>query len=108
METKEVGREFLSRVCDYLVSLPFDLKVLQEALSDLDLDPGARELCAGVLIHALCPREGSGAERYIEDVFLLRVALSGLLEGGSGGDGAAAFRARFGEVYARLQDDVLL
>src|SRR5438132_624320 len=104
METKEVGREFLSRVCDYLVSLPFDLKVLQEAVADLDLDPEVRQLCAGVLMHALCPREGTGAERYIEDVFLLRVVLSALRE--SGGDGAAAFTARFGEVFGRMEEDL--
>jgi len=31
---------FLAKVSEYLLSLPFDLKILQEAVTDPDLDRG--------------------------------------------------------------------
>ncbi len=106
MDAKEAGSEFLTKVCDYLVSLPFDLKILQEAVTDPDLEKGAREVAAGVLLHALNHHEGTGPEGYLEDVLLLRVALHRIAT--EGGDGAPAFRARFGEVYDTLEDDLQL
>lgn len=101
---KEAGREFLTRVIDYLVSLPFDLKILQEAIADPELEPAARELAASVVIHVFSPREGTGAERFLEDVFLFRLALQEVCA--LGGDGAGAFRARFPEAYERLDSDL--
>ena len=44
---KEIERAFLETISKALVSLPFDLKVLLEAVSDLDLDEaGLRDLAA--------------------------------------------------------------
>ena len=43
MGTKEVEDIFLPRLRECVLSLPFDLKVLQEAASDPDLDRVARE-----------------------------------------------------------------
>lgn len=106
MDAKEVGSKFLARVCEYLVSLPFDLKILQEAVSDPDLERKARETAAGVLVHVLSRHEGAGPERYLEDVLLLRIALRRVAA--EGGDGAAAFTGRFADVYGTLEDDLQL
>jgi hypothetical protein len=104
MDAKEV---FRAKVCAYLVSLPFDLKILQEAVSDPDLERAARELAGGVVIHALSRhQEGSGAEHYIEDALLVRLALEQILV--LGGDGAAGFSGRFSEVYETLPEDLRL
>jgi hypothetical protein len=39
---KDLERSFLETLARALVSLPFDLKILLEAVSDPDLDHGAR------------------------------------------------------------------
>jgi len=106
MDAKEVGRDFVPKVSDYLVSLPYDLKILQEAASDPDLERPAREQAAGVLLHTLNHKEGTGPERFIEDVLQVRLALQIIKT--LGGDGAAAFQARFDEAYSSLDQDLAL
>ena len=76
MQSTEIGRGFLARVSEYLVTFPFDLKILQEAITEPDLERSARELAASVLISSLSPQEGSGPERFVDDVVLLRIALA--------------------------------
>src|SRR2546423_134020 len=76
MDAKEKERRFLSMLGDYLVSLPFDLKVLQEAVADPDLDRTAREIAAGTIVHSLLPQEGDVPLRYVDDVFMVREALA--------------------------------
>ncbi len=104
MDAKEAGSKFLAKTCDFLVSLPFDLKFLQEATADLDLEKGVRELAGGVLIHVLSRHDGTAPERYLEDVVLVRVALSRVAK--EGGEAAAAFTARFPEIYDTLEADL--
>ena len=104
MQSTEIGREFLTRVSEYLVTFPFDLKILQEAITEPDLERSARELAASVLIGALSPQEGSGPERFVDDVVLLRIALARIAK--EGGEEAAGFCTRFGEVYSKLDDDL--
>ena len=104
MQSTEIGREFLTRVSEYLVTFPFDLKILQEAITEPDLERSARELAASVLIGSLSPQEGSGPERFVDDVVLLRIALSRIAK--EGGEEAAGFCTRFGEVYSKLDDDL--
>lgn len=105
MDAKEVGREFLSKACEYLISLPFDVKALQEAVSDQDLEREARELAAGVVIYTLNHhQEGNGIERFIDSVFLVRIAFEQVAV--RGGDGSGAFRDRFAEIYSTLDDDL--
>lgn len=105
MSAKETERQFLSKISDYLVSLPFDLKVLQEAVSDPDLDRPVRELAAGAVMHTLAPQEGEQSLlKYADDVLLVRAALKQVAD--SGGEGASAFRDRFAEVYATLDEDI--
>ena len=104
MDEKEARRALLPIVWDYLVSLPYDAKILQEAAADADLPRDGRERAAAVLIHVLSRHEGQGPERYLEDIFLVRAALSRLGEG-EGGE-PAAFEARFGDVFGRLDEDI--
>ena len=102
MTPKETERRFLSLVAEYLVSLPFDLKILQEAVADPDLDRGARDLAAGAIVHTLLPQEGEGILRFVDDVLLVRAALKAVAT--AGGASFEAFRARFAETYAPLDE----
>jgi len=104
---KDQERSFLEMLARALVSLPFDLKILLEAVSDPDLDHGARELAAAAVVHIIAPRDGN-VEPYIrhsEDVLVLRLALRRILT--EGAEGAAAFRERFAEDLGRLGKDLL-
>jgi hypothetical protein len=101
----EAERAFLETIGEYLISLPFDLKILQEAVADPDLERAAREIAAGTIIHAIGPQEGEGILRYADDALLVRAALKRVIADGS--DGAKAFADRFdGEVYGKLDDDL--
>jgi hypothetical protein len=106
MGAKEAERPFLERVSEYLLSLPFDLKILQEAVTDPDLDRSAREVAAGTIIHSLLPQEGDSPGRYVDDVLLVRAAFKRVVAEGS--DGAKAFAERFNDVYGRLDEDLAL
>ena len=108
MESVELGRNFLTKISEYLVSFPFDLKILQEVVSDGDLDRGVREIAAGVLVNALIPQDGSSPERYVDDVIWLRLALLQLHKSALGHEGASSFCARFEDVFASLDSDVQL
>jgi len=104
---KEAERPFLEKVAEYLLSLPFDLKILQEAVTDPDLDRGAREMAAGTIIHVIGPQEGDGPMRFVDDVLLVRAALKRVVA--DGGDSAKDFAARFdGEIYGKLDQDLQL
>jgi len=102
---KEAERPFLDKVGEYLLSLPFDLKILQEAVTDPDLERGAREIAAGTIIHSIGPQEGDGPMRFVDDVLLVRAALKRVVA--DGGEHAKDFVARFdAEVYGKLDDDL--
>jgi hypothetical protein len=102
--SKEAERAFLEKIAEYLISLPFDLKILQEAVTDPDLDRSTREIAAGAIIHSIGPQEGEGPLRYVDDVLLTRAALQRVV---ADGDGGKAFKERFaGEVYGKLDEDV--
>ena len=106
MSAKETERRFLSKIGEYLISLPFDLKILQEAVSDPDLDRRARELAAGAVMHTLAPQEGEGPLRFVDDVLLVRASFRAVAN--DGGEGAAAMRDRFPEVFGALDEDLQL
>jgi hypothetical protein len=99
---------FIERMSEYLVSLPFDLKILQEAVTDTDLDKAVRLIAASTIVHTILPQEGEpGPLRYVDDVIYVRIALDEIAKGED--EGAVEFRARFdGEVYGRLQEDLAL
>ena len=99
-------RMFLETMSRALVSLPFDLKILLEAVADSDLERGMRELAAGTVVHVITPKDGNveAPLRFAEDVVQLRLALAKIAA--EGGEGAPAFRARFAEDYARFDEEL--
>ncbi len=105
---KDLERSFLETLARGLVSLPFDLKILLEAVSDPDLEHEVREVAAAATVYIISPREG-GVEpyiRYSEDLVILRLALRKVVA--EGGEGAPAFRDRFAEDLDRLEKDLEL
>jgi hypothetical protein len=103
---KDLERTFLDTLSRALVSLPFDLKVLLEAVSDADLEHAVREVAAAAVVHIINPKDGNvdPPVRHAEDVVLLRLALAKIAR--EGGEAAPAFRDRFAENYNRLDDEL--
>ena len=103
---KDLERGLLEIFARALVSLPFDLKILLEAVSDPDLDHGAREVAAAAVVYIIAPRDGNVEPylRHSEDVLVLRLALRQILT--DGGEGAPAFRDRFAEDLSRLGQEL--
>jgi hypothetical protein len=101
-------RTFLEAMSRALVSLPFDLKVLLEAVADPDLEREARELAAATVVHVITPKDGNvdAPLRFTEDVVQLRLAVFKIAA--EGGEGAPAFRTRFAEDFARFDEDLQL
>jgi len=99
-------RTFLDTMAKALVSLPFDLKILLEAVADSDLERGVRELAAGTVVHVITPKDGNvdAPLRFAEDVVQLRLALAKIAA--EGGEGAPAFRERFAEDYGRFDEEL--
>jgi len=105
---KELERRFLETISRTLVSLPFDLKILLEAVADSDLEHGTRVLAASTVVHVITPKDGNidAPVRFAEDVVQLRLALVKIAA--EGGEGAPAFKERFAEDYGRLDDELEL
>ena len=105
---KDLERRFLETISRTLVSLPFDLKILLEAVADSDLEHAAREVAAATVVHVITPKEGNvdPPARYADDVITLRLALTKIAA--EGGEGAPAFKARFAEDYAQIDEDLKL
>jgi hypothetical protein len=105
---KDTERTFLETMSRALVSLPFDLKVLLEAVADSDLERGVRELAAATVVHVITPKDGNvdAPLRFSEDVVQLRLALAKIAA--EGGEGAPAFRERFAEDFERSEADLTL
>jgi hypothetical protein len=103
---KDQEREFLEVYSKALVSLPFDVKVLLEAVADADLEHEVRELAASAVVHVIAPKDGNVDRpiRHAEDVVLVRLALRKIA--GEGGEGADAFKSRFEENYGRLDEEL--
>jgi hypothetical protein len=105
---KELERRFLETISRTLVSLPFDLKILLEAVADSDLEHATRELAAATVVHVITPKEGNvdPPVRFSEDVIQLRLALAKIAA--EGGEGAPAFKERFSEAYGLLDEELAL
>jgi hypothetical protein len=103
---KDQEREFLEVYSKALVSLPFDVKVLLEAVADADLEHEVRELAAAAVVHVIAPKDGNVDRpiRHAEDVVLVRLALRKIAS--EGGEGADAFKSRFDENYGRLDEEL--
>ena len=103
---QDVSREFLTTVSGWLVSLPHDLRVLFEAKDEPNLDRVAREAAAGAIVFVLTPDKTADADfvRFADDAILFRAVLQYVAR--SGGEGAADFRERFADYYAKLDADL--
>ena len=105
---KDNERTFLETISKALVSLPFDLKVLLEAVADSDLEREVREVAAATVVHVITPKDGNveAPLRFYEDVVQLRLALAKVAA--DGGEGAPAFRDRFAEDLTRFDEELKL
>jgi uncharacterized membrane protein YkvA (DUF1232 family) len=108
---KELERRFLEALGRHLVSLPFDLKVLYEALTDPDLEREARGVAAAAVVYALAPSDivvdrDRKLASYVDDLILLRAALKRVAD--TGGENVRAFLERFPDEYAGLDDYLAL
>ena len=105
---KDLERSFVETLARALVSLPFDLKVLLEAISDPDLEHEVREVAAAAVVCIISPREGNVEPylRYGEDAIMLRLAGRRVIE--NGGESAAVFRERFAEEFDRLAAELAI
>lgn len=103
-----LGERFLSTLGGCLVSLPYDLKVLFEAMSQEDLDRPARELVTGAIMYMVSPHDAAPPDQphlsFVDDVVLLRLTLRHVLR--IGGDGAKPFAERFPEQFEPLDEDL--
>lgn len=101
---------FVQRIRELLVSLPYDLKVLFEAMSDGDLPQEARVAAAGGAIYCLSPSDpipdSAGVLGFVDDVVVVRLTLELLLK--LGGEEAADYPRRFSEQFAGLSEDIAL
>jgi hypothetical protein len=105
---KDQERSFLETLARALVSLPFDLKVLLEAVSDPDLEHEVREVAAAAVVYIISPREGNIEPylRYGEDAIMLRLAAKRIVA--DGGESAAQFRERFVEELERFGSELAI
>jgi hypothetical protein len=103
---KDQERSFLVTLARALVSLPFDLKVLLEAVSDPDLEHDVREIAAAAVVYIITPREGNVEPylRYGEDAMMLRLAAKRVVD--KGGESAPLFRERFAEEFNRFAGEL--
>ncbi len=106
----QLERAFVLRMRELLVSLPYDIKVFFEAVTDENLAEEARAVAAGATIYCLSPSDpipdSAGIMGFADDVVLARLCLQRLLQ--LGGDECAIYPERFPETFARLQEDLTL
>lgn len=104
MRATENGHSLLSRFIELLLSFPFDLKVLQEVVTDEELPETVREQAVAMLLQAFGHRDGSAPERFFEDVVLLRLTLGQMAAVEH--DHVESIKERFCEVFALLDEDL--
>ena len=103
-------QRFVQRVRELLVSLPYDMKVLFEAISDENLPKEARLVAAQATIYCLSPSDpipdSLGLLGFVDDTLLVRLALARILE--LGGEDADDYPGRFPELFEPLNEDLAL
>jgi uncharacterized membrane protein YkvA (DUF1232 family) len=108
MESTE--KRFVQRMRELLVSLPYDLKVLFEVMSDENLPLDARQLAAAAAMYCLSPSDpmpdSVGLLGYVDDVVYVRLALDRLRR--VGGDEFGSYPERFGDEFGSLDGDLQL
>jgi uncharacterized membrane protein YkvA (DUF1232 family) len=110
MSPESLEKRFVQRMRQLLVSLPYDMKVLFEAVADENLPAQARQLAAAAAIYCLSPSDPIpdtlGLVSHIDDVVCLRMALKRILE--LGGEDARGYPDRFADAYRALDEDLEL
>lgn len=110
MSQQELEQRFVARVRHLLTTLPYDLKVLFEAMSDEDLPREVRELAAGAVIYCLSPSDpipdSMGLVGFVDDLVIVRLVMAKMLE--LGGDAIEDYPKRFEEHFSALESDVEL
>ena len=111
MSAKERENRFVELMSDWLISLPFDLKVLYEVADNEDLERHARELAVGAIIYTISPNDFIADRHdsfvsYCDDCIVVRLALHRALAR-IGQDGEAIM-GRFPEFFATMDDDLAL
>ncbi len=109
MDAKQAERRFVETMRSWLVSLPFDLKVLYEAADDENLDRNIREMAIGAIIYAVSPNDFIADRHdsfvsYCDDVLMVRLALHQTLR--DAGEDADFFKSRFPEFFGELAADL--
>lgn len=111
MDAKETEQRFIQTLTAWLVSLPFDLKVLFECADDENLDRPIREMAVGALIYAISPNDFIADRHdsfvsYCDDVIIVRMAMQRLLSDDD--EDVAYFRSRFPEFFDTLGEDLAM
>jgi uncharacterized membrane protein YkvA (DUF1232 family) len=110
MTQDSLEKRFVARMRTLLVSLPYDLKVLFEVISDENLPLEARRIAAGGAIYCLSPSDpipdSLGIVGYADDVVLLRFVLDRFLA--LAGEEGASYSDRFPEQFGLLREDLEL
>ncbi|MDX2019250.1 MAG: hypothetical protein SF187_03350 [Deltaproteobacteria bacterium] len=103
---KESERAFVEAFTSALVSLPFDMKVLVEAVVDPDLSSASREIAAATLIHMFNPKDGhvEAYLRHAEDVVFVRLALKKIVEEGT--EASRDFQSHWSESFEKLDAEL--
>jgi uncharacterized membrane protein YkvA (DUF1232 family) len=110
MAAESPEKRFVQRMRELLVSLPYDMKVLFEAMSDENLPVDTRHLAAGAAIYCLSPSDpipdSTGLVGYTDDVVVVRMTLKRILE--LGGEEARGYADRFPDQFGALERDLEL
>jgi len=110
MSPESLEKRFVQRMRGLLVSLPYDMKVLFEAVSDENLPVEVRHMAATAAIYCLSASDpmpdSMGLVGYIDDVVCVRMAMKRILE--MGGEDAAGYPVRFVDEFASLDEDLEL
>ena len=103
-------KQFVERMRKLLVELPWDTKVMFEAMSDENLPDSARIAAAGAAIYCLSPSDpipdSAGILGFVDDVVVVKLSLRRLLD--LGGEDAATYPERFVEQFNHLDEDLEL
>lgn len=110
MSDATLERQFVQRMQELLVSLPYDLKVLFEVMTDEDIQNDARTLAAGAVIYCLSASDPipdtMGLVGFVDDVIVVRVALEKAKA--LAGEDMDDYPERFSEQFATLENDIKL
>ena len=111
MNAREAEQRFVELITAWLVSLPFDLKILYEIADDENLDRKARELATGAILYALSTNDAvtdrsDSFLSYCDDCILVRLTLSAALA--AGGDEIQSITSRFPEFFEPLATNLAM